>query len=90
MFFVKDGLDSFVVATKTCTTFENFLIKISLHKESFYFWNIYRPPSSSISTFFEQFQSLLEDIHHNTGNLVIIGNFNFYIDIKFKSLQFID
>ena len=79
-FFVKDGLDSSVVPTKTCTTFENFLIKISLHKESFYFLNIYRPPSSSISTFFEQFQSLLEDIHHNTENLVIIGDFNFHIE----------
>ena len=51
-FFVKDGLDSSVVPTKTCTTFENFLIKISLHKASFYFLNIYRPPSSSTSTFF--------------------------------------
>ena len=67
-FFVKDGLDSSVVPTKTCTAFENFLIKISLHKESFYFLNIYRPPSSSISTFFEQFQSLLEDIHHKSGD----------------------
>ena len=75
-FFVKNGLDSSVVPTKTCT----FLIKISLHKESFYFLNIYRPPSSSISTLFEQFQSLLEDIHHNTENLVIIDDFNFHIE----------
>ena len=79
-FFVKDGLDSSVVPTKTCTIFENYLIKISLHKESFYSLNIYRPPSSSISAFFEQFQSLLEDIHHNTENLEIIGDFNFHIE----------
>ena len=79
-FFVKDGLDSSVVPTKTCTPFENFLIKISLHKESFYFLNIYRPPSSSTLTFFEQFQSLLEDIHHTTENLVIVGDFNFHIE----------
>ena len=79
-FFVKDGLDSSAVPTKTCTTFENFLIKISPHKESFYFLNIYRPPSSSTSTFFEQFQSLLEDIHHTTENLVIIGDFNFHLE----------
>ena len=75
---MKDGLDSSVVPIKTCTTFENFLIKISLHKESFYSLNIYRPPSSIISAFFEQ--SLLEDIHHNTENLEIIGDFNFYIE----------
>ena len=79
-FFVKDGLDSSAVCTKTCTTFENFLIKISLHKESFYFLNIYRPPSSSTSTFSEQFQSLLEDIYHTTKNLVIVDDFNFHIE----------
>ena len=77
-FFVKDGLDSSAVPTKTCTTFENFLIKISLHKESFYFLNIYRAPSPSTSTFLEQFQTLLEDIHHNTKNMVFIGDFNFH------------
>ena len=39
-----------------------------------------RPPSSSTSTFFEQFQSLLEDIHHTTENLVIISDFSFYLE----------
>ena len=39
-FFVKDGLDPSVVPTKTCTTFENFLLKITLHKESFYVLNL--------------------------------------------------
>ena len=36
-FFVKDGLDRSVVPTKTCTTFKNLLIKISLNKESLIF-----------------------------------------------------
>ena len=79
-FFVKDGLDPSVVPTKTCTTFENFLLKITLHKELFYLLNIYRPPSSSTTSFFDQFQSLLEDIHHTTENLVIIGDFNFHLE----------
>ena len=78
-FFVKDGLASSVVLTKTCTTFENFLIKISLHKKSFHFLNIYRAPSASTSNFLEQFQSLLGDIHHNTENL-ILGDFNFHLE----------
>ena len=82
-------MDNSVVPTKTCTTFENFLIKISLHKDSFYFLNINRPPSSSTSTFFEQFQSLLEDIHHTTENLVIIGDFNFHLEsISSNSITF--
>ena len=78
-FFIKDGLDPSIVPAKTCTTFENFLIKIALNKESFYFLNIYRLPSSSTPTFFEQFLSLLEDNHHTTENLVIIGDFNFHL-----------
>ena len=49
-------------------------------KESFYFLNIDKPPFSSTLTFFEQFQLLLEDIHHTTENLVIIGDFNLHIE----------
>ena len=69
-FFIKDGLDPSVVPTKTCSTFENFLLKISLQKkESFYFLNIYRPLSSSTTSFFEQFQSLLYSSYHGkTGD----------------------
>ena len=40
-FFVKNGLDASVVPTKTCTSFENFFIKIYLHKEYFHFLNVY-------------------------------------------------
>ena len=78
-FFVKDGLDPSVVPTKTCTTFESFLLKISLHKESFYFLNIFRQ-SSSTTSLFEKFPSLLEDIYHTMENLVIIGDFNFHLE----------
>ena len=79
-FCVKVGLDASVVPTKACSTFKNFLIKISLNKESFYFLNIYRPPSSSTPTFDEQFQSLKEDIHYTTENLVIFGNFKLHLE----------
>ena len=54
-FFVKDGLDSSVPTLFPQTPAINFLIKISIHKESFYFLNIYRPPSSSTSTFLNSF-----------------------------------
>ena len=79
-FFIKDRLDASVVSTKTCSTFENFIIEISLNKESFYFLNIYRPPSSSTPTFFEHFQSLLEDIYLITENLAIISDFNLHLE----------
>ena len=78
--FVKDGLDVSIVPTKACSTFENFLIKISQNKEFFCFLNIYRSPSTSTPTFLEQFQSLLEDIPHTIENLVIIGDFNLHLE----------
>ena len=59
---------------------EDWGFSIKLDKESFYFLNIYRPPSSSTSTFFEHFQSLLEDIHLTTENLAIIGDFNLHLE----------
>ena len=82
-FFFKNGLDPSMVPTKTCTTFKNFLIKISIHKKSFHFLNMYRPPSSSTPIFFEQLQSLLQDIHHIIENLEIIGNFSFHLETKY-------
>ena len=83
-YFVKDAS---VIPTKACSTFRNFLIKISLNKESLYFRNIYRPPSSSTPTFFVQFQSLLEDIHHTKENLAIIGEFNLHLETTCSNLK---
>ena len=75
---MSDGLDSSIVPTKTCTTFENFLIKISLHKE---YYLLFEYIKTTILQYFNLlFQSLLEDIHHTTGNLVIIGDFNFHLE----------
>ena len=48
-FFVKDGLDT---PTKACSTFKNFLIKISLNKESFFLL------SEHIQTTFRQYYNL--------------------------------
>ena len=36
--------------------------------------------TSTTPTFFEQFHSRLEDIHHTTENLLIIGDFNSHLD----------
>ena len=59
-----------------------------MNKESFYFLNIYRPPSSSTTTFFEHFQSFLEDIHLTTENLAIISDFNLHIETSCSNLTF--
>ncbi len=40
---------------------------------------IYRPPSSSVASFFTEFATLLEN-HALTRNVVIVGDFNFHMD----------
>ena len=50
----------------------------------FYFLIVYRPPSTSIATFFEEFQSLLESIHLTNDNLAITSNFNIHLDTTFS------
>jgi exonuclease III len=62
------------------STFECIGSTVSLSTFSFKIFTIYRPPSSSISTFCTEFETLLE--HHITSNidLFFIGDFNIHID----------
>lgn len=49
---------------------------------------IYRPPSSQIRAFLTDFASLLEQLVPNSGNLLIVGDFNFHLDvIKLESFN---
>ena len=41
---------------------------------------IYRPPSSQIKAFLEDFASLLEQLVPISGNLLFVGDFNFNFD----------
>ena len=79
-FLVKNELQTSRIPTDTYSSFENLLIKISLQNESCLFLNIYKPPSTSPATFYEQFNALLENIYPTTDNLVIIGDFNIHMD----------
>ena len=79
-FLVKNELQTSRIPTDTYSSFENLLIKISLQNESCLFLNIYKPPSTSPATFYEQFNALLENIYPTTDNLVIIGDFNILMD----------
>ena len=91
-FLVKNELQTSRIPTDTYSSFENLLIKISLQNKSCLFLNIYKPPSTSPATFYEQFNALLENIYPTTDNLVIIGEFNIHMDTnsndskKFRAL----
>ena len=64
--FIKNGQDASVFPTQTCTTFENFLIKISLDKDFFtfkmyidYHLPVLEPFLNSFSHFWKMFISQL-------------------------------
>ena len=42
--------------------------------------NIYRPPSSSKTTFMSEFTSLLEDFISSSSEIIFTGDFNFHVD----------
>ena len=43
---------------------------------------IYRPPSTSTSTFLDEFESYLEALVLTTGELIIMGDFNVHTDVS--------
>ena len=41
---------------------------------------LYRPPSSNVSLFFDEFASYLAHILTASGHLLIVGDFSFHVD----------
>lgn len=62
------------------TSFEIIGAKLSLQSVSCVFINIYRPPSSSLSTFLSEFASLLEDIGTSDSEIFFSGDYNIHVD----------
>ena len=61
-------------------SFELMTTKLSSGNKETIFLNIYRPPSSKISTFFYEFQNLLEFFVPLPSELIITGDFNIHTD----------
>ena len=60
--------------------FEFMATKLSTGNKETIFLNIYRPPSSKISTFLQEFQNLLEIFVPSPSELIISGDFNIHAD----------
>jgi len=54
--------------------------KLILNSASYVFINFYRPPSSSIGSFFDEFSSLLEDFATSPSEIYLSGDFNIRVD----------
>ena len=61
-------------------SFELMATKLSTGNKETIFLNIYRPPSSKMSTFLDEFQNLLEIFVPSPSELIIIGDFNIHAD----------
>ena len=62
------------------TSFECLISKLAHGNKQIIFINIYRPPSSSLVTFFQEFPALLEFFISSPSEIVITGNFNIHVD----------
>ena len=69
-------------------SFELMATKLSTGNKETIFLNIYRPPSSKISTFLQEFQNLLEIFVPSPSELIISGDFNIHADSDLTTSQF--
>ena len=68
------------VATQVFSTFEHILVRLTQDSKSYLFLTVYRPPSTSQSTFLSDFALLLENIASSPSDLTIMGDFNIHVD----------
>ena len=68
------------VSTLVFSTFEYIGSIITSKNNSFKLFVVYRPPSSSMFTFFTEFESLLEFHISSKVDLLIVGDFNIHVD----------
>ena len=63
--------------------------KLSTGNKETIFLNIYRPPSSKISTFLDEFQNLLEIFVPSPSELIISGDFSIHVDSDLTTHKFL-
>ena len=68
------------VSTPVFSTFECIGSVITSKNNSLKLFVVYRPPSSSMSTFFADFEFLLEFQISSEVDLIIVGDFNIHVD----------
>ena len=77
---VKKSLRVKRLGSVNFSSFENVVVLAKCPIGNIRFVVIYRPPSSQIKAFLEDFASLLEQLVPTSGNLLIAGDFNFHLD----------
>src|SRR5215469_10066048 len=80
------------IALPVLSSFESLCFSLTLSAQSFTFIGVYRPPSSSLSEFLDDFPVLLSDLCSKPSPLVISGDFNIHVDDlnSFGTRSFLD
>ena len=60
----------------TSTTFEVIVIRLIVGNEKFIIANIYRPPGTSITSFFDELSDLFDQMCCEGGHPILVGDFN--------------
>jgi exonuclease III len=79
-FIYRSYLKMSQVQLPTFSSFESLCIKLTIRSSSIIFLTIYRPPSTSFSTFLSEFSTLLDDLNCAPSELIISGDFNVHVD----------
>lgn len=91
-FIYRSCLDLRQLACGKFSSFEIITAKLVFNSVSYIFTNIYRPPSTSLNMFFDEFSSLLEELATTSSAIFISGDFNVHVDtdesnaLNFRSL----
>jgi hypothetical protein len=78
--FIKSSLTGTIIPTPKFSTFEVLLLQVKSSNLCFYFTSIYRPPSTSKSTFLNEFQSFIGFLSTFPSPFIITGDFNIHMD----------
>ena len=77
---LKNNIKAKIQAHESYGSFEHLELELRATKYFVRLIVLYRPPSSDVSLFFDEFASYLAHIVTASGYLLIVGDFNFHVD----------
>ena len=77
---LKNNIKAKIQAHESYCSFEHLELELRATKYFVRLIVLYRPPSSDVSPFFDEFASYLAHIVTASGYLLIVGDFNFHVD----------
>ena len=77
---LKNNIKAKIQAHESYCSFEHLELELRATKYFVRLIVLYRPPSSDVSLFFDEFASYLANIVMASGYLLIFGDFNFHVD----------